>query len=635
MLATRTTRRVPKRARLSLGIPRTGTIGCFGIALCLLLGAGASADISKRPACLDAVWDAQRYIKVSEIQPGMPAYCLTDYGEKGIEKFEMKVLNVVSGIRDLEPGRNSILVLGTDERFKHTGLVAGCSGSPVYIDGRLAGALAWGYQFSKDPLYGVTPIEEMLETGEVVGSAPAGSAAQNAALTFDLSKPINLAEIDRQLTARKVLASGGSNGAAALPCPLLISGLPAETCQQLTAPLEALGFLAVASPSGSPTAPEGPAILKPGATLAIPMVTGDIKMSAVGVVTEVRGDRVYGFGHSLFGGGPTNLPMAGGTVYTVVSNLVSSFKMASCSDIVGTITCDQSGAVIGRIGEKPKMIPLTIHCERFNALEPCTYQCQVAVHQELTPTLVRTALLTAGLRGGPLPPNHTVEYEAAIDLEDGRSIHFANTSANNELGEAGVEMAGSLALLMNNPFRMAGVKGLRFDVRVLPKNIASFLWSAEVARPKVKPGETIEAEVVIESYLKEKKKYQISLEVPDNLPAGKYTLMFLGAQEYEAFLRKTVPYRFVATNSQTLVESLNNVLNVSRTRLYCLLALPPSGIALERAELPDLPATKALVLRSDKRAMSVQPYPQWVEKAIETGTVIGDREIVPITVMKD
>ena len=612
---------------------RNGWITVFlGAGICLLLGPGVLADISKRPACLDAIWDSQRYIKVSEIKPGMPAYCLTDYGENGIEKFELKVLDVVYGIRDLEPGRSSILVMGLDERFKHSGLVAGCSGSPVYIDGRLAGALAWGYTFSKDPLYGVTPIEEMLEVGEVGGSGTSGGRPfGGAALAFDLSKPIDLADINKQLTAHKLVALPSSSGPAALPCPLLISGLPGEVGPQLTAPLEAMGFMAVASPGGVPTK-EDDTSLKPGGTLAIPMVTGDIRMSAVGTVTEVRGDRIYGFGHSLFGGGPTNLPMAGGKVYTVVSNLVSSFKMATCSDIVGAITCDQSGAVVGRVGEKARMIPLTIHCERFNALEPCTYNCQVAYHQELTASLVRAAITTAGYRGGAFPLSHTVEYKAAIDFDDGRSIHFANTSSNSELVEAGVEMAGALALLMNNPFPVAGIKGLQFDVRVMPKNIASYLWSVEVANPQLKPGEMLQAEVVIESYLKEKKKYQIELEVPDNLPPGKYSLLFMGCQEYENFLHKSMPYRYLATNYQTLVDSLNEVLNVDRTKLYCLLILPPSGIALERAELPSLPGTKALILQSDKRAMPIQPYPRWIQKTVETGTVITDKEMVPITV---
>ncbi len=611
------------------------TIVLLGVVICLGWAAQAFGAAPKRPACVEALWDSQRYIRVDEIKPGMPAYCLTDYGEAGIEKFEMKVVNVVAGIRDLEPGRSSILVMGVDERFKHTGLVAGCSGSPVYIDGRLAGALAWGYTFSKDPLYGVTPIEEMLEVGQINGPGTEGGGfATSAAFAFDLSKPLDLAEIDKQLTARKLVRASIAGGATALPCPLVISGLQAEMCQQLTGPLEAMGFMAV--PGAGDTAPTaGETFLKPGGTLAIPMVTGDIKMSAVGTVTEVRGDRIYGFGHSLFGGGPTNLPMAGGKVYTVVSNLVSSFKMATCSEIVGAITCDQSGAVVGQVGEKPRMIPLTIRCERFNALEPCTFNCQVAYSQELTASLVRSAISIAAFRGGPFPPYHTIDYDATIELSDGRSIHFANTSANAELGEAGIEVAGSLALLMNNPFRVAEVKSLRFDVRMMPKNIVSYLWSVEVANPKVRPGDTIQAEVVVESFLKEKKKYQLEVEVPDNLPPGRYTLLFLGSREYENFLHKSVPFRYLATNYQTLVDSLNGVLNVSRTKLYCLLVLPPNGIALERAELPNLPGTKALILQSDKRAVAVQPYPRWIEKIVETGTVIADKEMVPITVQKD
>jgi hypothetical protein len=608
----------------------------LGAALCLLPGMKAYAGADKCPPCVEAMWDAQRYIRVSEVKPGMPAYCLTDYGDAGVEKFEMKVLDVVYGIPDLEPGRSSILVMGTDERLKRTGLVQGCSGSPVYIDGRLAGALAWGYTYSKDPLYGVTPIEEMLEVGGVDGAgAPSGGSGTAAALTFDLSKPINLAEIDQQLTARRSMpAATGPSGAAALPCPLLIAGLPAEACGPLTRQLEPLGLMAVAGPGGSATESSGGS-LQPGGTLAIPLVAGDIRMSAIGTVTEVRGDRVYGFGHSMFGGGPTDLPMAGGKVYTVVSNLVSSFKLATCSDVLGAITCDQSGAVTGRIGQKPRMIPLTIHCERFNALEPGTYHCQVAYHRLYTASLVRAAILAAGYRGGRFPPDHMVQYDGAIELSDGRSIRFANTSSNSELIEAGVEMAGSLALLMNNPFPTADIQELRFDVRMTPRNITSYLWSVELADRKVKPGGTIEADVVIESFLKEKKEYSIRLEVPDNVAPGKYNLLFLGAGEYENFLRKAAPYRYLATNYQTLVDSLNHVLNVPRTKLYCLLALPPSGIALERAELPNLPGTKALILQSDKRALAVLPYPRWIEKTVETGTVIADKETVPIIVLKD
>lgn len=606
-------------------------VGLLGIAVCLAVSASTVRAAGKRQAGIDAIWDSQRYIKVDEVKPGMDAYCLTDYGEAGIEKFALKVLDIV---RDFEPGRNAILVMGADERFKHTGPVGGCSGSPVYIDGRLAGALAFGWIFSKDPLYGVTPIEEMLEVGLMDGSGAPAKSPGAAALTFDFSKPIDLAEVAQELTARKSMGMGTPGGATALPCPLLVSGLPTEACQHLAGQFEAMGFMAVPGLSGSMDAEEGPAQLVPGGTLTMPLVTGDIKMNVLGTVTEVRDGCVYGFGHSFLGYGPTNLPMASGKIYTVISSLQRSTKLGTCSEVVGAITADESGAIFGRIGAKPDMIPLTIRIERFNTLEPRTYNCQVAYHQSLTASLVRSAIAGAAFQAGPFPPDHSIRYNTTIDLDDGRAIRFGNTSANTELLEPGVEVAGALAMLMNNPFGGPAVKGLQFDVCVTPKNIDSYLWSVDIADSKVRPGESIEAEVVIESFLKEKRRHQISIEVPEDLVPGKYNLMFLGVYEYENFLRKAVPYRFLATNYQTLVDALNTALNVDRTRLYCLLVLPPDGITLEKAELPKLPRTKALILQSEKRAVAAMPYPHWVEKTVETGTVVADKEMVAITVEK-
>jgi hypothetical protein len=179
---------------------RTGVLACIAVAVCFGAPAGLAAA-SQTPAGADASWDAQRYIKVDEVKPGMTGYCLTDYGEHGIEKFALKVVNVVHNI---EPGRNAILVMGTDERFRHSGIVAGCSGSPVYFDGRLAGALAFGWEFGKDPLYGVTPIDEMLQVGCGCDATTPQNPARSAAVSFDFSQPINLAEVGAQLAARKL-----------------------------------------------------------------------------------------------------------------------------------------------------------------------------------------------------------------------------------------------------------------------------------------------------------------------------------------------------------------------------------------------------------------------------------------------
>ncbi len=609
-------------------LPFFGTLCWLATAVLAAAGTSLAADPAAEPA--DALWDPQRYIGIDEIEAGMEAYCLTDYGVNGVEKFALRVVNVV---HDIDPGRNAILVIGLDERFKHTGVVAGCSGSPVYIDERLAGALAFGWSYSKDPLYGVTPIREMLQVGSLTGSEKPSMGSRAPAFTFDFSRPIDLAAVSERVKNTRLVHAGSAGSATRLPCPLLISGLSPAGCEQAALQLEPLGFAAAPGLSGSA---EGQAddtsAFKPGAALTIPLVAGDIKMNVLGTVTEVRGDRVYGFGHSFLGYGPLNLPMAGGKVYTVVSSVMRSSKLGAATEIVGSIISDEMAAVYGQIGVPPKMIPLSIRVDHFNDSAVRTYTCQVAENSSLTPQLVPSALSAAALQVGDLPPDHTIDYKAVIDLKDGQTVRFGNISTGIGLTEPISEMMGALVLLLNNPFRTAEIESLDFDVKVTPNNSESHLWSVDVTNTTVKPGEDIEVSVVVESYRSEKKMYRLTLTVPEDVAPGKYQLLLCGVYEYESFLRKTVPYRFLATNYQTLIDALKDALSVERTKLHCCLVLPPGGITLEKAQLPDLPETKAVIFQNEGRALKVQPHPRWIEKTVETGTVIADKEIVPIVV---
>jgi hypothetical protein len=324
--------------------------------------------------------------------------------------------------------------------------------------------------------------------------------------------------------------------------------------------------------------------------------------------------------------------MASGKVYTVISNLSRSFKLGTSGDILGAITIDESTAVLGKIGAKPQMLPLSIHVRRYNDPTLRTYNCEIADNRLLTVQLAPAVIEVVALRVGELPPDHTIQYSASIGMDDGQFVRFSNVSTSMGLIEPLSEVAATLALLTNHPFEGAKVKSIDFDMQIQPKNIASHFWSVDVSKTKVRPGDEIDVDVVIESYLVEKREYRTTLSVPKDVAPGKYALMFLGVNEYEGFLRKSAPYKFVATSYQSLIDALNEVLNMGRTQLHCVLTLPPSGIALEREELPDLPASRAIVLDNDKRALSVVPYAHWVEKTIETGTVISDRESIPIVV---
>ena len=607
---------------------------------------------SVAPDAIEGVWDPARYISIDEIQPGMDAYCLTEYGRAGIEKFGMKVVDVV---RNINPGgsasggsRDTILVQGTDERFIHTGPVSGCSGSPVYIDGRLAGALAFGWLSSKDPLYGVTPIEEMLRAGEASYS---GQRQEQMGFVFDYSAPIDFAEIYRQIRVPRFSSSGllhrmpyngiternnSIAGATTLPCPLITSGLPAEVCADFAASVKPFGFMAV-SGAGAGGAeklqdPRPKTIeLVPGACLAVPLVTGDITMTVIGTVTEVVDGKVYGFGHGFLGYGSIDLPMATGRVHTVVSSIIRSFKFASAVEIVGALTMDESTAVCGQIGAKAQMFPLTINVDRYGEDER-VYNCQVANNRLLTPRVLHLAMAGAALMSGGLPPDHTIEYKVTIGMEDAESVTFENVSTGIGLSEMLMESVGSVAMLLNNPYKKVRIKSVALDIRIVPKSIASHIWSVDLSDSKVRPGEVIDVSIVVESFLAGKKRYLYSLKIPLELAPGRYDLLVCGPYEYRQFLRKMMPYKFIGQSLPSLLDALNDILAIRRDKLYCLLVLPPGGVTVERAELPDLPATKALVMQDAKRMLRIQPYPRWLENDLETGTVVIDKKVFQITV---
>jgi len=357
-------------------------------------------------------------------------------------------------------------------------------------------------------------------------------------------------------------------------------------------------------------------------------------MSTFGTVTEVRDDKVYGFGHSYLGYGPVDLPMATGKVHTVVSSIYRSSKLASMVETVGALTTDESMAILGRIGAKAKTIRLTIRIDRYNDTEKRVYNCRVANNRLLTPMLLQTAVSGAAFQLGDFPPDHMVEYKVAIGLEDAESISFENISTDRRLFELTIESSGSVAMLMNNPYEEVGIESIDYDIRIVPRSIVSHIWSLDLSDSKVKAGENIEIGVVVESVLAGKKKYQCTLEIPEDLAPGRYDLTVCGSSDYERFLLKAVPYKFIAQSVPGLIEALNYSLGVGRDKLYFLLALPPGGVALEQAELPDLPGTKALILQNAKRTLRIQPYQHWIERSLETGTVVIDKKVMKITVEK-
>jgi hypothetical protein len=586
---------------------------------------GTSANSESSKSGKDGVWDPNKYIAVEEIEAGTQGYCLTCMEGTKVERFDLEVLSVVP---DFEPGRAAILVQLTGDRFLHTGPVAGCSGSPVYIDDRLAGALAAAWTYSKDPLFAVTPIKEMLKVGQ-------GSHAQprdrRRVYGFDYAKPIDFSVIEGRMHERLSEQRQGVVNSKSVPGLLVSSNLPGRVCKRLDALAEPFGFMVAAGGCGKTQ--EGQQVrLEPGSCLAVPWVTGDITMTVMGTVTEVAGDKVYGFGHGYLGYGAVELPMATGQVHAVVSSVYRSFKVGSALETVGALTMDQSTAVVGTIGAEAPTIPLTVRVRRYNDSEVRQYDCEIVDNELLTPVGVNMVVLGAALVHGELPPNHTIKYDMVLKMNNHRSIRCENVSTGRGLTDMISDSVGPIAMLMDNPYEEVDITSMEFSMSIEPESSVSHIWSVELSDSRVKPGQKLDVQAVVESYLAERKKYRFSVEIPAQLKQGKYELIVCGSRAYEQFLRKTVPYRFVAQNMQDLIEALNDLLQIRRDVLHCLLILPAGGIKVEKAGLPDLPATKALVLQSGSRTIRTRPHPQWIEKRQQIDSVVIDRESMHIQV---
>ena len=578
--------------------------------------------------CSSAVFasiDKTRYITLDEIEPGMEGYALSVYSGTLIEKFSVKVVSVVN---DYRPGKNAIFVMGTDERFKHTGPVQGCSGSPVIIDGRIAGALAFGWSFVKDPLYGVTPIDEMLDISDRLDAL----GSTTGAFTIDTDN-INFADICRQISDFVTnRTSYAPTGLKTLDIPIL-SDLPVSTCDYLG---QKYGIKILSAPTSSGSISTFPGKSMPnfeaGSVVSLPLVDGDIKMAAIGTVTDVVGDRVYAFGHAFDAAGAVELPMATGFIHMVVANQISSFKFGQSGQIIGTITNDASTGIYGKIGKQPPMTPLKITVNRSDNPQTKIYNCQIAKHDYYTPYLLQAAIAAAALSQGDVPKEHTINYSCRIGIEGYESIEFSNTSSRRSVSDAIFDTAGAVAVLTGNRFKKLNLTEVDFSIDIIQGESASQISLVETKNIIAKPGQSIDISITTEKIYSRQNTFNTTLELPNDISPGSYQIMIGGAAFYDNFVRSSRQYSMMADDADTLVRVVRDILSKPKNGIYVVMRLSQEGISIGNSPLEGLPISKINSLVSPKRNYNITPIFSWIESRIDTNEIVAGEHQINIIV---
>jgi hypothetical protein len=543
-------------------------------------------------------WDASRYMRVAEVKPGMVGYGLSVFSGSKIEKFDVTVVDVVKDL--VSPKCDVILIRCKGPQLDHVGPIEGMSGSPIYLydltdtqqtHPRLAGAYAFGFEWQTGPLIGAQPIEYMLS----IPPAAAPSAATGSA-AGEISRPRwSLADVP----ALPGFARNGagfavqSGGLAPLGVPLMGCGLSRSAARELGTMFQASGFdLLGARTAGAASGTESSSIrMEPGAVLVAPLLIGDTELSASGTCTEVRGNRVLGFGHEFNNEGPIRLPMGTGTVAAIVDNVHSSFKLASLAEICGVLTNDQAVGVAGTLGQTPVMVPIQLRVRYTDGSLDQTYHFSAALHAKFTPLAAAAAVVAAVSAVKDLPEYHTLDYNLKVDFADNRTVIVANRDVNDEAMSIATEMALPIMAASENPFRVVPVKGISGDITISPEAQLSHITSITLPKLKYEPGVDVKAFVAYRPWRGGEMTMPINFDLPKNLPDGDYQLVVSDWERYYTDQRVAEPFRFTAENIDELFGVVTDYESTRHNALYVRLVRQADGVAVGRTAMPRLPSS--------------------------------------------
>lgn len=547
---------------------------------------------------------ASETLPVDQVRAGMKGYGLTVVRGYGVERFDVEVVGV---LRNTAVGRSVILVSLSGLDLAETGVVAGMSGSPIYLEGRLAGAIASGWGFSKKAVAGVTPIESMASIvpvkpgsagpGRIAGPPIADRAAFFARLAT-LPEVARLEELRRALLESLPAAPASSAGGSTL-LSFQGVGLAASTVAAFREPLSRLGVsegnLALLGTSSSAVtvgaASAVPATLAPGASVTAYLIRGDLQLGATGTVTEVYPDgRFVAFGHPFLAAGELELPVAPAEVVTVVSSLYQSFKLANGGEPRYRLTNDRDTGVGGRTDRAATTIPVTVLVEG-EGRPPREFHFEAASHPKLLPLLAGLVADASMTAADPTPRDRLLSFRISLDTASGE-ISYEDVATGGRAKEAAVLSTVALAAAVaDNDLGDPGIRGIRVRFESSAEERRLRLVEAAPASRKVAPGETLVVAIRLADRRGEESVRVIRLPVPPGTPEGRATLVVSDGNnatalrqlldpseprtlgEFATFVSRIVP-------GNRLLAGLLVATRGAATRSSTLAALPPTALAL-------------------------------------------------------
>jgi hypothetical protein len=564
---------------------------------------------------------SDRYLHHSFLKRGMKGYGLTVMVGTKVIRFDAEIVSVVT---KWGPHLDVILAQLTGHKLEKTMIIAGMSGSPVFMkdpkDGKfkMIGAVAYGWRGSNEPLCGIQPITQMLAAGGFIpvagkdGTKAAGksvSPGRSAMVPKGFLKTaLSVDKID--FAARRLSAmtpEGQSTGAprmTALSTPVMVSGISTRGLARARRMLKPFGMVPLQAGGlgvAEAAAAKG-AKLVPGGGISVALAIGDADMTAVGTVTEVVGNKVMAFGHSFYGYGETELPMGPAYIHTVVSSRNSSFKMGASLNVTGTLTRDETTAVAGQIGRKTKMIPMKVSVDWPGDKRKQAFNFKIAKHRFMTPMLVSMMVEDAAWGWREVPQRHHVSYSLTVDFGKLGKYSASNISSGSDIFWVTSDLDRAVFTMMRNPYGpKPDIHGIEVSMKIEPGEMVASIIDFRLDSNTYGPGATLTGILTLARPRKGRTTMPVKFKLPDDLPEGSHTLQVSNWSAAALADMREQPHKYNPKTTEELLASMQRSVLLKGNVLYIRLPLKDGGgIALDKKELPDLPASKAAMITQAK-----------------------------------
>jgi len=601
-----------------------------------------------------------RFFPLDEVKRGMKGVAYTVFEGVNPEPMPVEILGV---LRDaLGPGQDMILARLHGDKPEYTGVVAGMSGSPVYIDGRLVGAISYRIgQFTKEPIAGITPIESMLQVRDGDGAAsPSGmqpaegqrtntgvpSASSGQALPLRQAQGQDDNSFSRgSLPLRQVQGQDDNSFLRHDPemrpmeTPLVFGGFSQEAVERFGDRFRAMGLTPVAGLGGADPKAVQPEPLVPGSAVSAVLVRGDLSMAGTCTVTYVDPKLLLACGHPITQYGPVDMPMTKADVLTSLASPLNSFKIINTTETVGAFTEDRASAIMGRFGVKARMIPVEVEVappvvKDRPAGSAKTLHFEVLDNRQLTPSTMLVSVYQSLQTNNTAAEEMSYRLTGEIDVKGLPPVRMQGMMAQNEFFPGTI----NAALLVNDRFsKVYGnaleqpiVTGLKLKAEAIPARMTAVLESARLSRIDAHAGDEIEVEATLHPYQADARMVRVKVKLPAELTPGTMRVVVSDGATVDRLMTRTGAQQQVGLAD--MVAAMNRM--HANDRVYVTLLDHATQAVLEGEALPGVPLSMANVLEPLKDAQKMQLTGESVVEAGSTdaGYAVSGSQVLNLLV---